>query len=68
MKFAVDRIINGIAVLENIETHKIINVEASILPSIIKEKDILRYDGSNYILDSNEKLNRMKLLQEKMNK
>ena len=68
MKFAVDKIIDGITVLENIKTGEIINVDIGVLPLGIKEKDVLAYDGDTYKLDINEKLDRIKLLQEKMNK
>ena len=68
MNFAVDKINDGIAVLENIKTGEIINVDTGILPSDTKEKDILMYNGNNYELNANEKIDRIRFLQEKMNK
>ena len=51
MKYSVDRIENDIAVLENLETKDIIEVELKELPSNIKEKNILIYENNVYKID-----------------
>lgn len=66
--FTVDRIEEGIAVLENRETKKIENVEKEKLPQEIKEGDILKKINGKYFIDetqTNEVENRIK---DKMNK
>lgn len=68
MKFAVDRIEDNIVVLENIENNEIINVKKEDLPKEIKELDIIMYDGKTYLLDDDEKINRIRRIKEKMEK
>lgn len=68
MKYAIDKIIGDIAVLENINTCEIKNVSINELPADIKETDILVFENDTYILDINEKENRVNMLREKMNK
>ena len=51
MKYAIDRIENNIAILENIETKEIIEVELSILPENIKESNVLLFENNEYKLD-----------------
>lgn len=51
MKFTVDRIEDGFAVLEKDDiTHE--NVPACLLPKGAKEGSVLIFDGENYTLDS----------------
>lgn len=68
MKFAIDRIIDDMVVLENISTGEIENVNISKMPDNIKETDIVLFENDIYKLDINEKENRINLLKEKMNK
>ena len=68
MRFAIDKIMDDIAVLENIDTGEIKNVDICILPKNIKETDILILENGIYKLDINEKENRINMLKEKMNK
>lgn len=68
MKYAVDKIENDIAVLENIETGKKLEINTINLPKNIKEKDILKYEDGKYFLDSNEKNKRINRIKEKMEK
>ena len=68
MIYIVDRIENNIAVLENKETNEIINIDISILPTNLKEGNVLRYENNTYILDNDEEEKRRQLLLEKFNK
>ena len=51
MKWAVDKIINGIATLEDIETLEKKEISTSLLPSSIHEGAILNYEDNKYTLD-----------------
>ncbi len=66
MKYAVDRIEENIAVLENLETKEKKEVELSTLPANIHEQAILLYENNSYIMSEREELSRKALLQEKM--
>lgn len=68
MIYIVDRIENNIAVLENKETNEIINIDISLLPTNLKEGNVLRYENNTYILDNDEEEKRRQLLLEKFNK
>ena len=68
MKYAVDKINEDIAVLENINTGEIININVSEIPNNIKEKDILIFEDNLYRIDKIEKENRINVLREKMNR
>lgn len=67
MKFAVDKIENNIVVLENIHSNDIIEVDVKYLPVSIKENDIIRFEDGKYVLDINEKTERINRIKEKMN-
>ena len=66
MKYAVDRIENDIAILENIETKE--KKEINIKGTNIKEKDILVLIDGVYVVDIKERENRLKLIREKLEK
>ena len=66
MKFAVDKIIDNIVVLENLSDGTIIHVSICELPLGIKESDVLILENNIYKLDNNEKENRINILREKM--
>lgn len=68
MKYAVDRIENDIAILENLSDGSTLEIKISLLPTGIKEKDIVRLENDKYILDVNEKDERLKRIREKMNR
>ena len=68
MIYIVDRIENNIAVLENKDTNKIINIDIKLLPTNLKEGNVLRYENNTYILDNDEEDKRRQLLLEKFNK
>lgn len=67
MKYAVDRIEENIAILENIDTKEIVKIELSYLP-VIKEQDILKFENNLYIKDDEEREKRNKLIREKLEK
>lgn len=68
MRFVVDRIENDIAVLENIENNEIVNVSLDKLPTKTMEKDVILYDGKNYVVDIFEKSKRVNRIKDKMSK
>ena len=68
MKYSVDKIEIDIVVLEEINTGYIKEENISVFNFEIKEKDILLFDNNVYIKDKNEKINRINMLREKMNR
>ena len=68
MKYAVDRIINNIAILENIDTLETKEIALTTLPFSIYEGAILIYQDNNYILDKTEEEKRKRTILEKFNK
>lgn len=65
MKFAVDKIEENIAVLENIDSKEKIEVEIMNLP-VVKEKDILVFEEGLYRIDNKLRDERMKQIKEKL--
>lgn len=65
MKFVVDEIIDDVAKLENILDGNIIYVNVNLLPSNVKETDVLLYEDNNYILDNEKKEERYNNIKEK---
>ena len=68
MKYCIDRIENDIAVLENLETKEIIEININLLPNKIKENSIVIYDNYEYIIDKETEKERKKNLLSKFNK
>lgn len=68
MKYAVDKIENEVATLENIMDGSKINILVNDIPFNIRESDILVFDGENYIKDDSEKNKRLKEIRDKMSK
>lgn len=68
MKFAVDRIEDNIAVLENIETNELMSVDVTLLPSSIHEGSILVFINNTYISDNAEEEIRRKMIEERFMK
>lgn len=66
MKYAVDKIEDNIALLENIETKE--KKEINISNMKIKEGDILVYIDGVYVVDVKERENRLKKLREKLDR
>lgn len=65
MKYAIDRIEDNIATLENIDNNEIINIDINNLPKNIKEGTILKYENNTYTIDEKEELERRKKIQAK---
>ena len=68
MKYSVDRIENDIAILENLDTREIIEVNINELPMNIHDGIILLYDGTNYTIDREENKSRIEMMREKMSR
>ena len=58
MKWVIDRIEEGTAVLENIETEEKKEVDTALLPSSIHEGSVLTFYHQQYLLDENTELKR----------
>ena len=68
MKYAIDKIENNVALLENIKDGSKKEVDIKMLPLNVKETDILSYNCKVYLVDNNEKEKRIKIIREKMEK
>ena len=68
MKYAIDRIEDNIATLENIDNNEIINIDINNLPKNIKEGTILKYENQTYSIDKDLEIERRKRIQEKFNR
>ena len=68
MKYAIDRIEENIAILEDINTKEKIEINITELPKGIKEGSILVFKDNKYIIDEKEEENRRKIILEKFNK
>ena len=51
MKYAVDKIIDEIAVIEDMETREMKEVNLELLPEEIQEGNILVYQDNEYFID-----------------
>lgn len=67
MKYAVDKIEESIATLENIDTKEKIEIEVINLP-VVHEGDILVLEDGLYRIDNNLRDERRKLIREKLEK
>ena len=67
MRFTVESIEENIVRLED-ETGKYIFVDSSLLPSEVKEGDIIVFDGVNYSVDASATTERRRAVYEKFNK
>ena len=65
--FTVDRIEEGIVVLENRTTQEITNISISELPNEIKTGDILKKVNGKYFIDEEETKSVEKRIEDKMN-
>lgn len=65
MKWAVDKIINSIAIIENINTLEKKEIDITILPFSIHEGSILINKDGIYELELNEEERRRKLIEER---
>ena len=68
MKYALDRIENNIAILENIKTGELIKISITNLPPNIHEGTILKQENNTYLIDIQEEEERRRKIQEKFKK
>lgn len=68
MKYAIDRFENNLAILENLATKEIIEVDITKLPSNILEGSILIENNGNYNKDLSTEKARRQLILAKFNK
>lgn len=68
MKFAIDRIENNIAILENIKTKEKKEISIQLLPSDIKEGMIIIKNNNKYYIDKDEEIKRRKRIITMFNK
>ena len=68
MKYSIDKILDNIATLENVETKQLTEVNTKDLPEEIHEGSILILEDGKYKLDLNEEEIRRKRIEEKFNK
>lgn len=66
MKYALDQIIDGICVLENLENKKILEVKLEELPRGVKEGNILIYKDGKYEIDHSTEEERRKSFRERL--
>ena len=66
MKYAVDKIVDDVVTLENIETGDVINVNISQFETDIKETDIVKFENEKYVKDDDLKKTREESIREKM--
>ena len=66
MKYAIDQIIDNIAILENIETKENLEVDTKLLPKNVKEKNVLVEKNGKYFKDKKEEEARLKRIEEKL--
>ena len=67
-KFCVDEIIDDVIKLENLTTREIIYINLSELDFSVVDGDILYYKDDKYYKDDNAKKERIKMLQEKLDR
>lgn len=68
MNYAVDRIDENIATIENIINKEKKEVPLELLPKNVKEGSIITLKNDTYILNSNEEEARRKIIEEKLNR
>ena len=66
MKYAIDQIIDNIAILENIKTKEKLEVDTKLLPKNVKEKNVLVEKNGKYFNDKKEEEARLKRIEEKL--
>lgn len=66
VKFSVDRIIDNIVIIENLETKELLEINIKELPENIKDGTILKLENNQYILDETTQKIREETIREKM--
>ena len=65
MKYSVDRIIDNIVVLENLDTKELLEIDIEKLPKNIKDGTILKLENNQYLLDEITQKTREETIREK---
>ncbi|MEG0021301.1 MAG: DUF3006 family protein [Bacilli bacterium] len=68
MKYAIDRIVENIVILENLETKEIINDNIKLFPKNIYDGLIVIKVNNKYKIDKKEYLSRKSIIKEKLEK
>lgn len=68
MNYAVDRIDENIATIENIINKEKKEVPLELLPKNVKEGSVITLENDTYIINSNEEETRRKIIEEKLNR
>jgi hypothetical protein len=68
MKYCVDRIEDNIIILQDLDTKEIKEVLKKDIGIRVKDGDILVYKDNKYMKDNKLEEDRLKLIQEKMNR
>lgn len=68
MKYVIDKIIDNIAVLENLNDNSKIEIDIKNLPKNIRDGSIVLFDNGKYILDLNLEDERRRLLKNRLNR
>ena len=68
MKYSVDRVEDNIIVLQNINTKEIIEINKKDINFKVVDGDIIIFKDNKFIKDKKLKEDRLRLIQEKINK
>jgi len=68
MKYVIDRIEDNIVVCQNLETKEMIELKKVLLPSNIKDGNVLIFENNEYKLDLNEEELRRQRIRERFNR
>jgi len=68
MPWVIDRIEEGIAVLENTETQETLELAKNVLPKGCREGHVLKKEGDGFIRDPEGTAARVAMIQEKFNR
>lgn len=66
MKYVIDRIIDNICVLENIDTLEVIEIKKDMLPDNVSEKNVVEFSNGIYNIDDTTYEDRKKILSDKL--
>ena len=68
MNLVVDRIINGIAICENLKNKKMVEIDIKKLSFKVHDGDVITFKNGKYILNKKLKEDRKKIILDKFNK
>lgn len=66
MKYSIDKIVDGIVTLENIETGELVEVSFCELPEGVNDGNVLIKEGNCYIINKQLEKDRKNSLRERM--